>query len=448
MRPEIRYADSGGIQIAYVVVGQGPLDIVFMFDWASHAELIWTEPRTERFLRRFSSYGRLIMLDMRGVGLSDPIEGLSSIEESVDDVRAVMDAAASERAALVGHGHGGLQSLVFAATHPSRTVAVVSINSYARLARADDYPWGLPPTAQEKAIAAIESAWGSGMSIRVLAPSLANEAGAQEMWGAFERAAGTPRRAARKQRAVFDTDTRHVLPLITAPTLVVQSSDSPLIRTGHGRYLAEHIPGARYYEVASPDYWVWMSRAPDALLDEIEEFLTGARAGSEHERVLATVAFTDLVGSTELAARLGDRRWRELLEIHDSVARREVEAARGRLIKSTGDGLLATFDGPARGIRCVQAIARAVAPLGLDVRAGLHAGEIELRDSDIGGIAVHIAARIAGIAEAREVLVSSTVKDLVAGSDIAFADRGETPLKGVPGAWRLYAVDDSTGSAS
>jgi class 3 adenylate cyclase/pimeloyl-ACP methyl ester carboxylesterase len=411
-----------------------------MFDWASHVELIWTEPRTERFLRRFSSYCRLIMLDMRGVGLSDPIEGLSPMEESVDDVRAVMDAAGSERAALVGHGHGGLMGLVFAATHPSRTEAVVTINAYARLARAPDYPWGLPPTAQATAIAAIESAWGSGMSIRVLAPGLSDEAGAREMWAAFERLAGTPRRAALKQRAVFETDIRHVLPMITVPTLVVQSSDSPLIRTGHGRYLAEHIPGARYYEVASPDYWVWMSRTPDALLDEIEEFLTGARAGGEHERVLATVAFTDLVGSTELAARLGDRRWRELLEIHDSVARREVEAARGRLIKSTGDGLLATFDGPARGIRCVQAIGQAVAQLGLAVRAGLHTGEIELRNGDIGGIAVHIAARVAAMADGGQVLVSSTVKDLVAGSQLEFADRGETSLKGVPGTWRLYAV--------
>jgi len=436
---DIRYVDSGGVQIAYQVIGDGPIDVVFAFDWANNLELVWENPQTEHFLRRFTSYARLILFDIRGVGLSDPVETLPPIEDWMDDVRAVLHAVGSERAALVGHGHAGQLCILFAASHPERTRALVTINSYARLARAPDYPWGMPPSAQETLLTAIEATWGSGLQMYLLAPGIAEVEHYRAWMGRFERASGSPRRAVQKQRLAFEVDVRDVLPSIGAPTLVVQSRGNRWIRTGHGEYLAAHIPGARYLEVQGEGHWPWISD-PELFMDAIEEFLTGARSAPNLDRVLMTVAFTDIVGSTELASRLGDRRWHDLLQVHDSVAHREVEAARGRLIKSTGDGLLATFDGPARAIRCVGSIRRAVEPLGLRIHAGLHAGEVELMGDDVGGIAVHIAARLAALSGPDEVLVSSTVKDLVAGSGIIFEDRGLHALKGVPDRWRVFAA--------
>jgi class 3 adenylate cyclase len=441
MSSPIRYADSGGLQIAYQVIGDGPLDVVFAADWANNLELMWENPQTERFLRRFTNYARLILFDMRGMGLSDPVEDLPPIEAWMEDVRAVMSAVGSRRAALVGHGHAGQLCILVAAARPELTEALVTVNSFARLARAEDYPWGLPPAAQEAALKAIEAAWGTGsVMYPALTPQFADLAWAKEWLARFERASGSPRRAAQKQRLVFDVDIRDVLPAVSVPTLVVQSRGNRWIRPGHGRYLAEHIPRARYLESPGEGHWPWVAEDAEAFMDEVEEFLTGARRSAELDRVLATVAFTDIVGSTAIASQVGDRRWRDLLEVHGSVARREIDTARGRLVKLTGDGLLATFDGPARAIRCVAAIERLLTPIGLRMRAALHTGEIELLGDDIGGIAVHIAARLLGLSGPGEVLVSSTVKDLVVGSGITFEDRGTHALKGVPEQWRVFAV--------
>jgi len=437
---EIRYADSGELQIAYGVLGEGDLDVVFAFDWASNLELIWQHPTVERFLRRLASFSRLILFDTRGMGLSDPVERASPPEEWMDDVRAVMDAVGSERAAIVGHGHGGQLGMLFAASHPERTHALVTINAFARLARDADYPAGMPDSVQRVFLEGIRDGWGTGAALPIIAPDLAGDEQATRWWAVVERASGSPRRAAMKQQLVFDTDVRRVLSTIAVPTLVVQSAGNHFVVAPHGRYLAEHIPGARYLELPGGGHWPWAS--PDAMptMDAIEEFLTGTRSNLGTERVLATVAFTDIVDSTRIAAELGDRRWRELLETHDSVARREIDAARGRLVKTTGDGLLATFDGPARAIRAVRALEQTLAPLGLGIRGGLHAGEVEVRGEDIGGIAVHIGSRVAALAHPGEVLVSSTVKDLVAGSGLRFEDRGAHALKGVPGEWRLFAL--------
>jgi class 3 adenylate cyclase len=375
------------------------------------------------------------------MGLSDPVEDLPPIEAWMEDVRAVMSAVGSRRAALVGHGHAGQLCILVAAARPELTEALVTVNSFARLARAEDYPWGLPPAAQEAALKAIEAAWGTGsVMYPALTPQFADLAWAKEWLARFERASGSPRRAAQKQRLVFDVDIRDVLPAVSVPTLVVQSRGNRWIRPGHGRYLAEHIPRARYLESPGEGHWPWVAEDAEAFMDEVEEFLTGARRSAELDRVLATVAFTDIVGSTAIASQVGDRRWRDLLEVHGSVARREIDTARGRLVKLTGDGLLATFDGPARAIRCVAAIERLLTPIGLRMRAALHTGEIELLGDDIGGIAVHIAARLLGLSGPGEVLVSSTVKDLVVGSGITFEDRGTHALKGVPEQWRVFAV--------
>ncbi len=432
----IQYADSGGLQIAYRVLGDGPLDIVVAFEWASNIDLFWESPQIERFLRRFTNYGRLIHFDMRGLGLSDPVESLPPLEDWVEDVRAVLSAAGSERAALIGQGHAGQLCMLFSAIHPELTHALVTVNSYARLRRAPDYPWGWPPKVEETVIATIESTWGTGAALASINPGVAGDPRALEWMGRLERAAGSPRRAARAQRIVADIDIRDVLSAITVPTLVAHTKGNLVYRVGHGRYLADHIVGARYLELPGEDH----TPVSDELMDAIEEFLTGTRHTPVVDRVLTSVAFTDIVGSTDMAANLGDRRWRNLLEVHESVARREIEGARGRLIKSTGDGLMATFDGPARAVHTMRSIGQLLEPLGLRIRAGVHTGEVELIGEDIGGIAVHIAARLADLSGPGEVLVSSTVRDLVAGSGIVFEDRGVHALKGVPDEWRVFAA--------
>jgi pimeloyl-ACP methyl ester carboxylesterase len=443
MQPDIRYT-QGEPQIAYQVLGQvlgdGDLDLVFAFDWASNVELIWQHPSTERFLRRLASFARLVVFDVRGMGLSDPVLTPPAPEEWMDDVRAVMDAVGSERAAIVGHGHGGQLGALFAASHPERTQALVLINSFARLRRADDYRPGMPGAIERAVIDAIREGWGTGVSLATLAPDVADDEATRRWWASVERSAGSPRRAVQKQELVLAIDVREALPTIAAPTLVLATTGDSYVIPAHGRYLAERIPGARFLELPGNGHWPWASTDALASMDAIEEFLTGSRAQLGADRVLATVAFTDIVGSTELAAELGDSRWRELLETHDSVARREVDRAFGRVVKSTGDGMLATFDGPARGIRAIRGIEASLAAVGLTIRGGLHAGEIEVRGRDIGGIAVHIGSRVADLARPGEVLVSSTVKDLVAGSGIDFEDRGAHELRGIPGAWRLYAV--------
>lgn len=445
MRPErsVSYVESGGLQIAYQIIGDGPLDIVIAFEWGSNLDLVWDNPRVDRFLRRFGEYGRLIHFDMRGVGLSDPVESLPPLEEWVDDVQAVLSAVGSERTALVGHGHAAQLCMLFAAMHPDQTSALVTLNGFARMRRAPDYVWGYPPEAEQAVVGAISHGWGTGRTLTSINPGLGEGPRGGEWVARLERAAGSPARAANKQRLVFDIDVRDVLPAISVPTLVIHTKNNTFAHPGHAQYLVDNIDGARYVELPGADHSPWASEDVDVLMDVIEEFLTGSRSAPATDRSLMTVAFTDIVGSTEMAAELGDRRWRSLLEIHESVGRREIESARGNVIKSTGDGLMATFDGPARAVQCMRSIGALLEPLGLRIRAGVHTGEVELMDDDIGGIAVHIAARIAALAESGEVLVSSTVRDLVAGSGLEFEDRDEQTLKGVPEPWRIFAATNS-----
>lgn len=442
MAPErvIRYADSGDVQIAYQVIGDGPRDVVNVPEWASNIDLITDDPRADRFLRRFGEYARLIHIDIRGSGLSDPVDRLPPLESWVDDIRAVLSAVGSEQTALVGHGHAGQLCMVYAAMHPEQVSALVTINSFARLRQAPDYPWGHSPRVEAAIVNHLLEEWGTGRPLGGLNPGMAEGPRGPSRVARLERAAGSPRRAALKQRLVYEVDVRKVLPAITVPTLVVHSRDNQYVTRGHADYLVEHIAGSRYVELPGADYSPATSSLLDELMDAVEEFLTGTRGGPATDRALMTVAFTDIVGSTEQATALGDRGWRSLLEIHESVARREIEEARGRLVKLTGDGLMATFDGPARAVRCVQSIGDLLEPLGLRIRAGVHTGEVERIGEDIGGVAVHIASRISGLAAGGEVLTSSTVRDLVAGSGLVFEDRGEQVLKGVQEPWRVFAA--------
>jgi pimeloyl-ACP methyl ester carboxylesterase/class 3 adenylate cyclase len=439
--PITRYARSGDLLVAYQEVGEGDLDLLYCAEFWHSIEAQWLEPRFEAFLMQLASFSRVISFDQRGTGLSDPVpvSELPTLEQWMDDVRAVMDAAGSERAALLGSGGGGLMTMLFAATYPERTSALILLNSFARLTRAEDYSWGTSPDYEEDFEEKMATGWGQGVFADVVAPSVANAPGFREWWARYERLGTRAGAIVPIRRMLQQVDVRHALPSIQAPTLIVSSVGNRLVDVRHGRYLAEHIPAAKYVEVPGEDHLPFTEDA-DAILDEIEEFLTGFRHGGEPDRVLATVLFTDIVGSTERAAELGDRRWRELLDRHDEAIRRVLARFHGREIVTAGDGFLATFDGPGRAVRAAGAIREAVAELGLDVRAGLHTGEVELAGSDVRGIAVHIGARVAALAGAGEVLVSSTVKDLVAGSGIDFDDRGVHSLKGVPGEWHLYAA--------
>jgi class 3 adenylate cyclase len=441
--PTTRYvaAPSGG-HIAYQVVGKGP-DLVPLMGWWGQVEDQWEMPPQRRFLERLMSFRRLLLFDKQGTGLSDPVtlNDLPTLEGWMDDVSVVMSAAESEQVTLLANAAGGLMAILFAATYPRRTAALILVDCYARALRAEDYPAGFPAEVLRVYQEGRLKMWGTGEVAELLAPSLSEDASVREWMGRVQRHSAGPGAVAAMQTMIDGVDLRGILPLISVPTLVVHRQGDGFIRVGHGRYLAQHIPNARYVELPGDDHLVWAGDQ-DAVLDEIEEFLTGARSVPDADRVLATVMFTDIVGSTERAASLGDRRWRELLDAHDTLVRRQLDRYRGREVQTTGDGFLATFDGPARGIRCARSIVDAVRPLGIEVRAGLHAGECELRGQNIGGLAVHIAARVASLAGSCEVLTSSTVKDLVAGSGIEFEDRGEHDLKGVPGTWKLYAVQD------
>jgi class 3 adenylate cyclase/pimeloyl-ACP methyl ester carboxylesterase len=441
--PVTRYAESGDILVAYQELGEGDLDLVYCAEFWHSIEAQWMEPRFEAFLRRLASFSRLICFDQRGTGLSDPVlsSELPTLEQWMDDVRAVMDGAESKRAAILGSGGGGLMSMLFAATYPERTAALVLLNSFARLTRAPDYPWGTAPDYEREFVEKMRTGWGQGIFVDVVAPSVSNEPGFREWWARYERLGTRAGAIVPIRQMLQEVDVRHVLPSIQAPTLILSRTGNRLVDVGHARYLAEHIPGARYVELPGDDYLPFTGDA-EAILEEIEEFLTGFRHGGEPDRVLATVLFTDIVASTERAAELGDRRWRELLDRHNEAIRRVLARFRGREIDTAGDGFLATFDGPGRAVRAAQAILEAVRGVGLEVRAGLHTGEVELAAADVRGIAVHIGARVAAMAGPGEVLVSSTVKDLVAGSGIDFEDRGAHSLKGVPGEWHLYAARD------
>ncbi|HWJ82976.1 MAG TPA: adenylate/guanylate cyclase domain-containing protein [Nocardioides sp.] len=437
---EVRYVDSGGYDIAYEVMGDGPLDIIGVFEWGSSLDLAWDPPLSQHFLRGLAGIGRLVRFDIRGTGLSERVERLPPLEEWVEDIGAVMAAVGSERAALVGHGHAAQPCLLFAATHPERTAALVTINGFARLRRAPDYPWGYPPAAEAGVLRFMQENWGTGKVLASFNPGMVEGPLALDWAARAERSTSSPRAAVRKQVSVFDIDVRAALPSIVAPTLVLHSEGDPFARLGHAHYLADTIPGARLVVLPGADHTPQLSAEADRTSDLTIRFLAGARRPTPSARRLMTVAFTDIVDSTRRAAELGDARWRSLLEVHESVAARQVDAAGGRVVKFTGDGLLATFDGPARAVDCLRALAELLEPLGLPIRAGLHTGEVETIGDDIGGLAVHIAARISALADAGEVLTSSTVRDLVAGSGLEFEDRGEHALKGVPGTWRVLAA--------
>jgi pimeloyl-ACP methyl ester carboxylesterase len=440
--PETRYALNGDMHIAYQVVGEGQFDIVFVHGWISHIEHLWEEPSIARFFRRLASFSRLILLDKRGTGLSDPValNQLPTLEERIDDVRAVLDAAGCERAVLIGTSEAGALNLLFAATDPQRTSALILLNSYARLAWSEDYRFGMPSDQAESLLKLVEQEWGKGVAFEALVASQTDNKAMRDWWRRYQRLAASPGAAVSLLRSAFETDARGVLGTIHAPTLILQRVGDPFTGPEHGQYLAEHIPDARYVELSGRDH-LFFAEDADRLIAEIQEFLTGVREPEEPERILATILFVDVVGSTQRAAEMGDLRWSELVDRYYAAVRRELARFRGREIGTAGDGILAMFDGPARAIRCASAAAEAVGRLGIEIRSGLHTGECEVVDESISGIAVHTAARVAEKATASEVLVSSTVKDLVAGSSIGFLERGSHSLKGVPGEWRLFAIE-------
>jgi class 3 adenylate cyclase len=445
-QPRTSYARNGDVNIAYQVIGDGPLDLLVIPPFVSHLDLYWASPEIAAFLRRLASFSRLILFDKRGTGLSDPVSETGTLEDRMEDARAVLDACGSRRAAMFGLSEGGPMSLLFAASYPERTTALVMFGSYAKLIASADYFPELGAEGQRRLDAfkdAIENHWGEGATVAQFTPSAARDANALRLFGTFERAAASPAMVRAQQRLGEEIDVRAALPLISTPTLVLHRTDD-LVPVEYGRYIAEHVPGARFEELDGNDHLPWAGDS-QVVVEEVEEFLTGVRHGAEPDRMLATVLFTDIAGSTERAAKLGDERWRRLLESHDELVRRQLTAFRGLEIKTLGDGFLATFDGPARAIRCACAIREDVNELGVEVRAGVHTGECEVIGSDIGGIAVHIGARVIGQAAPGEVLVTGAVRDLVVGSGIEFADRGTHSLKGVPGEWQLLEVAATRG---
>jgi pimeloyl-ACP methyl ester carboxylesterase len=436
---ETRYATSGDAHIAYQVIGEGPIDLVLFGTFVSHVELNWEDPSIAQFLHGLASFARVIIFDKRGVGMSDPAGTTPTLEERMEDVRAVMDAAGSERAALFGTSEGGPLGVLFAATYPQRTLALILFATFACARRGEDYPLGFSDRFMAAAVAEVGQDWGGDTVLDFLVPSIGSDRRARERWRRFFRRSTSPGAAQAQIRMNYDTDVRHLLGAVQAPTLVLHGGREQWTRADHGRYLAEHIAGARYVEIDSADHLPFLE-CGDTVVEETREFLTGVREPAAPDRVLATVLFTDIVSSTEQAAEVGDRRWREMLDAHDTAVRRQLDRYRGREIKATGDGFLATFDGPARAIRGGWAICDATRAVGVEVRVGLHTGEIELRDGDIGGVGVHVAQRVCALADPGEVLVSEAVPLLVAGSGIGFQDRGAHNLKGIPGTWRLFAA--------
>jgi class 3 adenylate cyclase len=430
---KINYAKSGEVHIAYRVFGEGPRDIVLIPGTLSHVELTWERPSNQYLLERLTAFARVIVFDKRGQGLSDRVAE-QTLEERVGDVRAVMDAAGSRLATIYGWSEGASICLMFAATYPERISGLVLYGGYASVKDR------VSPEIFERFLAGMEAHWGEGRLFAVNAPSRRNDQAMVQYAGQLERASASPSSIVALLRANSKLDVRHLLPSVRVPTLILHRVGDGVVPVAAGRFLAEHIPGARYLEIPGEDHLVTDNETQDIIADEIEEFIIGVRHRHEPDRALATVMFTDIVASTERAAELGDSRWRELLGSYYAVVRKELATFRGREVSTAGDGLLATFDGPARAIRCACSIRERVHPLGLQVRIGLHTGVCELIGDDVGGIAVHIGARVAATAAPGEVLVSGTVKDLVAGSNLHFLDRGAHNLKGVPGEWRLFVV--------
>jgi class 3 adenylate cyclase len=439
MIPETRYTRSGDVSIAYQVLGSGSLDLIYVMGWVSNVEYFWQEPSMNRFLRRLSSFSRLILFDKRGTGLSDKVANLPTMEQRMDDVRAVMDAVGSEKAALFGVSEGGPMSALFAATYPDRTTALIMYGSYAKRIWSEDYPWAPTPEQRQVFFEAIKNGWGGIVDLETLAPGVKNNERFKQWWAGYLRHSASPADALALAKMNTEIDIRHILPAIHVPTLIIHRTGDLDHSVGGSRYMAQQIPNAKFVELEGNDHLPWVGNA-EKILNEIEIFLTGDLHSSDPDRILATCLFTDIVGSTEAAHSLGDEPWRNLLQSHNDVVRNQLVRHKGREIKTTGDGFLATFDGPARAVRCACAIRDEVRHLGIEIRAGLHTGECEIIDDDISGIAVHIAARVMSKAMPGEVLSSSTVKDLVAGSGIQFEKKGLFALKGIPGEWEIYSV--------
>jgi pimeloyl-ACP methyl ester carboxylesterase len=441
-KAETRYArNKEGQYVAYQVCGEGSVDIVFIPDWCTNLEVMWEEPTLARFLNRLASMGRVICFDKRGTGVSDPVPlgAIPTFEEWTDDVGTVLDAAGSKRAALLGHGDGAPMAILFAATHPDRTSALVLAEAYARRRRAEDYPCGVPSRTAATLMEMVLNNWGTGQDTIHGAPSMANNLSFRQWRGRYERLAMSAGVFNATDPNTYQVDVRPALETIRVPTLVLHHAENRYIRVDNGRYLAEHIDGATFLELPGADHFFHCGDT-DTLLGAVQEFLTGTKELPDEDRVLATVLFTDIVGATAQAEREGDRAWRDLLERHHSHVRRELQRYRGREIDTAGDGFFATFDGPARGVRCALAIRDAVQAMGIEIRAGLHTGECQLIGDKVGGIAVHIGARVMRVAHAGQVLVSRTVKDLVAGSGLEFDDSGVHTLKGVAGDWELFSA--------
>lgn len=432
---ETRYARSGSLDIAYQVIGEGSVDLVLIPGFVSNVELTWEDTAKARFMRHLATFSRLILFDKRGTGLSDrvAVDQLPSLEERMDDVRAVMDAAGSERATVFGLSEGGPMSILFAATYPARVDRLVLYGAFAKRQTAE-------ADGGAAMVKLIESTWGSGAVLASRSGSVADDPVVREQLARTERQSATPSAAAALIRMAGEIDVSAACAALTVPTLIIHRQDDRNLSVEASRELNTMIRDARYVELAGAEHLPWVGDS-DAVLEEIEEFVTGLRHGPQVDRVLSTIMFTDIVESTQTAARLGDRSWRSLLDDHDAITRKEVERFRGRLIKSTGDGVLATFDGPARAVRCATAIGDALSAVGLQIRAGVHTGEIEIRGDDVGGMAVHIGARVGALAAAGEVLVTATVTALVAGSGLSFRDRGAHVLKGVPGEWQIFALE-------
>jgi pimeloyl-ACP methyl ester carboxylesterase len=439
MQPKTRYAKSGGVSIAYQVVGEGPSDVVFIPGYVSNVEFFWELPAMARVFERLASFSRVILWDKRGTGLSDPVADVPSLDQRTDDLMAVMDAAGCERASFFGVSEGGPMGLLFAAAHPERTSALVLYGASPKFSSSPDWEWGWSAEEIASRFDEIERDWGEGALLSLFAPSQADSEPVRLAWGQFQRTGASPSMGRAVYEALCEIDCREILSAITVPTLILHVTGDQVAHVNAARYMAQRIPGAQMVEFPGDDHILLMLE-PDPIVDEIEQFLTGVRHEAHSNRVLATVMFTDIVGSTVRAAELGDHRWRDLLATHDAAVRRQLRRFEGREVKTTGDGFLATFSAPSRAIACACAVRDAVRQVGIDVRVGLHTGECEIMGDDVGGVAVHTGARVAALAGSGEVLVSSTVKDLVAGSRIEFIDRGPHELKGVPGEWRLFAV--------
>jgi len=441
MTAQVKYAKNGSVHVAYRVVGEGPLDLVVVPGWVSHLEAHWENPLVWRFAERLAAFSRLILFDKRGTGLSDPVseDRLPTLEMRMEDLHAVLDAVGSTRAALFGISEGGAMSAVFAATYPERTSALVMSGCYAKWIKADDYPWAPTREEHEAAFVAYEKHWGTPIGFKTIAPSFADDETCRNWWARNLRLGASPAAGIALYRMNIEIDIRSVLPSISVPTLILHRDGDRLINVENARYLANHIAGAKYVELAGSDHLPWFGDS-EAVLDQIEEFLTGVRPRMTTERVLSTILFVDIVGSTERAQSLGDARWRDLLGTFHAQVAQELSRFGGQLIDTAGDGVFSSFDGPARAVRCAMAIRERAARIGIAIRGGVHTGECEIAGGKLAGIAVHTGARVASAAESGDILVSSTVKSLVAGSGLRFASRGRRHLKGLEEELELFAV--------